>query len=142
MSSFPWLTTLGVVPLVGSAAVAVVAKEKSDAAKKIALTFSVATLGIGIAMATQFKKGGDRFQFTEKHQWIKAFNIDYGLGVFHRSAFDRVPDGQPFDLAALYRELHKENRLAAHEVLGRFYEVGSFNGILDFQSYLQQRQIA
>ena len=81
MSSFPWLTTLGVVPLVGSAAVAVVAKEKSAAAKKIALGFSVATLGIGIAMATQFKKGGDRFQFTESHQWIKAFNIDYGLGV-------------------------------------------------------------
>jgi NADH-quinone oxidoreductase subunit M len=81
MSSFPWLTTLGAVPLVGSAAVAALPKEKGDLAKKVALTFSVATLGVAVAMATQFKKGGDRFQFTETHAWIKAFHINYGLGV-------------------------------------------------------------
>jgi len=81
MSSFPWLTTMGAVPLVGSALVATLPKERSEAAKKIALTFSVATFGIAAAMASQFKKGGSRFQFIESHHWIKAFNINYGLGV-------------------------------------------------------------
>jgi N-acetyl-alpha-D-muramate 1-phosphate uridylyltransferase len=66
--------------------------------------------------------------------------IDYGLGVLHRAALDRVPAQQPSDLAALYEQLLKEGNLAAYEVAERFYEIGSFAGIQEFRAYLSQKQ--
>jgi NDP-sugar pyrophosphorylase family protein len=62
--------------------------------------------------------------------------IDYGLGVFNKSAFDRVPEGRPSDLAALYQELLAEGQLAGFEVAARFYEIGSFAGIQELEQYL------
>ena len=64
--------------------------------------------------------------------------IDYGLGVFRASAFGRVPEGQPFDLAALYRDLLQSGDLAAFEALHRFYEIGSFGGMEELSTYLQE----
>ncbi len=55
--------------------------------------------------------------------------IDYGLGVFNATAFDKVPANVFYDLAELYQILLVENQLAACEVKERFYEVGSFVGI-------------
>jgi NDP-sugar pyrophosphorylase family protein len=62
--------------------------------------------------------------------------IDYGLGVFHRDAFARIPAGEAYDLAELYRGLLAEGRLAACEVRERFYETGSFAGIQELTEYL------
>ena len=81
MNSFPWLTVLGAVPLVGSVAVLAVPKGKALLAKQIALLATLVTLVVAVVMAFRFKKGGERFQFVESHQWIKAFHINYGLGV-------------------------------------------------------------
>jgi NDP-sugar pyrophosphorylase family protein len=55
--------------------------------------------------------------------------IDYGLGVFHASAFDKVPENVFYDLADLYKMLLAEKQLGAFEVKERFYEIGSFSGI-------------
>ncbi len=63
--------------------------------------------------------------------------IDYGLGVFRASAFAGTPDGVPYDLAIVYQQLLRENNLAAFEVHERFYEIGSFQGLKDFGSYLK-----
>ena len=48
-------------------------------------------------------------------------HIDYGLGVFHKNAFDSVPQDTPYDLADLYKFLIKKGELAAFEVTQRFY---------------------
>ena len=66
-------------------------------------------------------------------------HIDYGLGVFHRRAFARVPDDAPFDLATLYQDLLIRDELAAHEVSERFYEVGSPSGLDETRNYLLAR---
>jgi NDP-sugar pyrophosphorylase family protein len=63
-------------------------------------------------------------------------HIDYGLSLFSQEAFDHVPRGEASDLALLNQRLLKEDQLAAHEVKERFYEVGSFSGIKDFEEYL------
>ena len=81
MSSFPYLTTLGAVPLVGSVAVLAVPKAKAVLAKQVALVTTLVTLAVAIVVAVRFKKGGARFQFVETHSWIKSFHINYGLGV-------------------------------------------------------------
>src|SRR5947209_7773954 len=63
-------------------------------------------------------------------------HIDYGLGVFHRRAFDLVPDDAPFDLATLYQVLLARDDLASFEVAERFYEVGSPAGLQETRRFL------
>ncbi|MGH9630045.1 MAG: sugar phosphate nucleotidyltransferase, partial [Bryobacteraceae bacterium] len=58
-------------------------------------------------------------------------HIDYGLGLFRANAFMGVPDEHPSDLASVYQALLAAGRLAAFEVLDRFYEIGSLQGIKD-----------
>jgi MurNAc alpha-1-phosphate uridylyltransferase len=65
-------------------------------------------------------------------------HIDYGLGIFRSEAFDAVPAGQPYDLAALYRDLLRRGELAAFEVPSRFYEIGSVEGIRELAEYLSR----
>ncbi len=74
--------------------------------------------------------------YDKRHQTPQMHYIDYGLGVFHQSAFGSVSDDQPHDLAALYQDLLKEGELAAYEVSQRFYEVGSFAGLEETRRYL------
>ena len=43
--------------------------------------------------------------YDKRHRTPRMHYIDYGLGVFHRSASDLVLHDQPADLAALYQDL-------------------------------------
>jgi hypothetical protein len=63
-------------------------------------------------------------------------HIDYGLGVFHASAFSDMPDEGSTDLAHVYQALLRRGSLAAYEVAERFYEIGSLQGIRDLEEYL------
>jgi N-acetyl-alpha-D-muramate 1-phosphate uridylyltransferase len=60
-------------------------------------------------------------------------HIDYGLGAFHRSAFESPSHG---DLADIYRGLLARDQLTAYEVADRFYEIGSLAGIHELEAYL------
>jgi MurNAc alpha-1-phosphate uridylyltransferase len=62
--------------------------------------------------------------------------IDYGLGVFRRSAFADRPEDDAFDLADVYQRLLAEDRLAGFEIPGRFYEIGSPSGLEETRAYL------
>jgi NADH-quinone oxidoreductase subunit M len=82
VTDFPWLTTLGVVPLVGSVLVAAMPERAAERAKQLALAVSLVVLALTIAMALQFDADSDAtFQFVEQHEWIPAFGISYALGV-------------------------------------------------------------
>lgn len=63
--------------------------------------------------------------------------IDYGLGVFSRSAFVGLPDKTPSDLAIVYQDLLRHDQLAAVEVTQRFYEIGSTVGIAELREHLR-----
>ena len=76
--------------------------------------------------------------YDKKRRTERMRHIDYGLGVFHASAFDRVPAETAWDLAILYQDLLKAGELAAFEAPHRFYEIGSFSGIEELSSYLRQ----
>ena len=82
MSSFPWLTTIGLIPLVGALVVALLPASVADKAKHLAVGFSVVTLLFTIAAALQFKTGSNaQFQLVEQHAWIPQFGVSYALGV-------------------------------------------------------------
>ena len=48
MSNFPWLTVIGVIPLLGAAVVAALPAGLADQAKRVALGFSLVTLVLGV----------------------------------------------------------------------------------------------
>ena len=83
MSDFPWLTTLGVIPLVGALAVSLLPKGSARLARPLALGFAVVTLVVGVLATTQFKIHGSdsQFQLTETHSWIPQLGVSYALGV-------------------------------------------------------------
>ncbi len=65
-------------------------------------------------------------------------HIDFGLAVLSRQALVAHAGTTPLDLAAVYRQLSGQRALAAFEVSGRFYEIGSAQGLQDTQAYLAQ----
>ncbi|MGP9019289.1 NADH-quinone oxidoreductase subunit M [Streptomyces sp. BR1] len=79
--SFPLLTATAALPAVGAIATAAVPAERRTAAKWLALLVSVGTLALGAAQLVRFEPGGDRYQLTESHAWIKDFGVRYELGV-------------------------------------------------------------
>jgi NADH-quinone oxidoreductase subunit M len=99
MSSFPWLTVIGAIPLVGALVVTLIpAASSADSAgsgpttplksasrdlliKQVALVASLVTLGMTVAMAVKFSPNGPDFQFVEIHQWIPEFGVHYAVGV-------------------------------------------------------------
>ncbi len=83
-SGFPWLSVLGLIPLVTAIAVlAVPTGAAQRVARPIALGGSLVALVVGIAMWTQFRTSGvaQQFQFVETHQWIKQFGVSYQVGI-------------------------------------------------------------
>lgn len=74
--------------------------------------------------------------YDKQHHTARMHHIDYGLGIFKRSAFEKVPDDRPYDLATVYQDLLAQDELAAFEVGQRFYEIGSLEGLEETRRYL------
>jgi len=92
MSTFPWLTVIGAIPLVGAVAVALTPGQsapggaedrmaRAKLVKLLALGFTLATLVVTIAMALRFKPNGPTYQFTQTYQWIPQFGVHYAVGA-------------------------------------------------------------
>jgi NADH-quinone oxidoreductase subunit M len=82
VTDFPWLTTLGAIPLVGSAVVAAMPRHRSLLAKQVALGFSLVTLAVVVVLALRFDATSTKqFQFAETHEWIPQFGVSYAVGV-------------------------------------------------------------
>jgi N-acetyl-alpha-D-muramate 1-phosphate uridylyltransferase len=81
--------------------------------------------------------GGGRILEYDKRQRTPAMQyIDWGLGAFAASAFERYPVGEPLDLARVYQDLLAVGDLTGFEVAQRFYEIGSPEGIRETDEYL------
>ncbi|HTX81997.1 MAG TPA: NADH-quinone oxidoreductase subunit M [Streptosporangiaceae bacterium] len=92
MSTFPWLTVAGAVPLVGALVVGLTPGRSAPGSvadrrardllvKRITLIFTLITLAITIVIAVKFSPGGPRFQFQQVYQWIPQFGVHYAVGV-------------------------------------------------------------
>ena len=81
--SFPLLTLMMVVPLVGAAVVWLLPSGSARLARPVALATSLVTLGLALLAWARFDTGGsaERYQLTETHSWIPQFGVSYALGV-------------------------------------------------------------
>ncbi|NLT29233.1 MAG: NADH-quinone oxidoreductase subunit M [Propionibacterium sp.] len=75
--TIPWLTILGVVPLIGALLLVFI---KGNTARLVGLAFAVITAAIAIALLVQFQFDGG-MQFTEQVSWIPAIGAWYSLGL-------------------------------------------------------------
>ncbi|MFZ0530378.1 MAG: NADH-quinone oxidoreductase subunit M [Propionicimonas sp.] len=73
--TFPWLTFLGLTPLLGAAVLCLPVR---GVARGIGMFFAVATAVIGIAIAGPAAAGET---FTERAPWIPAFGASWAVGL-------------------------------------------------------------
>jgi NADH-quinone oxidoreductase subunit M len=81
MTSFPWLTILTAVPLVGALAVLALGGRSKSLARWTALAFSLVSLLLTLILWHNFNTAADGFQFQELHSWIPSLNVDYRVGI-------------------------------------------------------------
>ena len=73
--TFPWLTFLGLVPLVGAGILCLPVKQ---IARGVGMVFALLTAGVGIAVTVLFLGG---VQLAEKAPWIPAFGAWWSVGL-------------------------------------------------------------
>jgi NADH-quinone oxidoreductase subunit M len=86
--TIPWLTVLGVVPLLGALVVAFLPRGRAGdparganlLAKQVALVISLVVLGLAIYLALRYDVDGG-MQFVEQYDWITAFGAHYAVGL-------------------------------------------------------------
>lgn len=80
---------------------------------------------------------GEILAYDKRARTPRMRYIDYGLGVFHRAAFDGIAPGANIDLAVIYQKTLASGQLAGYEIAQRFYEIGSIEGIRDLSRMLE-----
>ena len=79
--SFPWLTVLMAVPLLGAVLVTLLPRRVDGTlAKQAAFGISLLTLALAGVIGVGYDVGGG-FQYTEELEWIAAFGAHYAVGV-------------------------------------------------------------
>ena len=126
-SSFPVLSALVLVPVIGSFFVSVLSERRPEWVKLAASLFSVATAGMSVWLLASFHTGDGAFQFVSRHDWIKAWGISWHLGVDGISLFLVVLTGILFPLVILGVDPHHdEKRYLAWLLLLEAGVMGSF----------------
>jgi NADH-quinone oxidoreductase subunit M len=81
MTTFPWLTLLWAIPVVGAAVIIVLPASLRQFAKYAGVFVALAVLVLALLLAVRFNPAGEQFQFVEDHPWIPSFGTGYILGV-------------------------------------------------------------
>ncbi len=81
MNSSNWLTTLGILPLIGALAISALPKKSDLTAKRIAFVTTLVVAAMTIAMATQFQRDNVEMQFVVNRSWIPSLGIHFALGI-------------------------------------------------------------
>lgn len=85
---------------------------------------------------------GPFVQTYDKHQKrSEMVHVDFGVSAFRRGAFSHLPVGTPTDLGAVYQALIEQQQLLAYETSHRFYEVGSPEGLREFEALMHSGDI-
>jgi NDP-sugar pyrophosphorylase family protein len=83
-------------------------------------------------------EGGAIRAYDKENKVPSMRHIDYGLGLFRKAAFDRLPRDEPVDLSQVQKALLARGQLAGFEVRQRFYEIGSPAGLRELDRILRE----
>jgi N-acetyl-alpha-D-muramate 1-phosphate uridylyltransferase len=65
--------------------------------------------------------------------------IDCGAVIFRKEVLQLIPENHFYSLEELFLRLIEKEQLLAFEVKERFYEIGSPQGLKDFEAFIQRR---
>jgi NDP-sugar pyrophosphorylase family protein len=74
--------------------------------------------------------------YDKEHRTEDMVHIDAGLSILRKKALEFIPSNCRFDLADLYRKLARQREMLAYEVNERFYQVGSPEGLKEFENLI------
>jgi NDP-sugar pyrophosphorylase family protein len=77
--------------------------------------------------------------YDKKNQTKDMVYIDSGLSVLRKEVLGIIPESSFCDLEKLYQKLIEEEKLAAYETKQRFFEIGSFAGLEEFENLIKGR---
>ncbi len=86
-ASFPWLTTVLVVPLAGAFLVLLAPGAARRPIKQLSILAGLLTLALVLVLIGGFQQGVPGLQFEERLPWIPSAGISYHLGVDGLSLF-------------------------------------------------------
>jgi len=84
---------------------------------------------------------GKIVDYNKKKPSLKMNYIDYGLAIIKSEVFSSNPTGSCFDLADIYESLAKQSQLVGYEVMRRFYEIGTKEGLAAAENYLKSNPL-
>ena len=125
--SFPILSALVIMPLVGAIVVSLLGKTRPEWMKLAAMTSSVTTGAFSLWLLGEFKTGEAGFQFVSQHAWISQWGISWHLGGDGISLFLVVLTGILFPLVIVGIDPHhNETSYFAWMLLLQAGVMGSF----------------
>ena len=78
-------------------------------------------------------------KYSKKEKTGDMVYIDYGANIFRKEALEMIPENQFYSLDELFPRLIEMDELLAFEVKERFYEIGSPQGLKEFEEYIRER---
>ena len=76
-------------------------------------------------------------KFSKKERTEDMVYIEYGANIFRKEALRLIPENQPCSLDDLFPILIEQRELLAYEVEERFYEIGSLQGLKEFEEFVR-----
>ena len=76
-------------------------------------------------------------KFSKQERTEDMVYIEYGANIFKKEALKMIPENQFYSLDDLFPRLIEMEELLALEVKERFYEVGSPQGLREFEEYMK-----
>ena len=88
----------------------------------------------------------DRSNVVLENNMVKLYNkdktipgmvyIDYGASLLRRGILDSVPREEFYSLETIFNRLIKKKQLLAYEIRQRFFQIGSPEGLKEFEQYV------
>ena len=142
-ASFPILSALILLPILGAVLITVISNKHLEIVKLIAMLFSVGVGGMSIWLLASFKTDDSGFQYVSQHDWVTSWGISWHLGVDGVSLFLVVLTGILFPLVILGVDPHHDHKrylawllLLEAGVMGSFLSLDLFLFFIFFEIVL------
>jgi NADH-quinone oxidoreductase subunit M len=142
-ASFPILSALILLPILGAVLITIVSNKHLELVKLIAMLFSVGVGGMSIWLLASFHSHDSGFQFVSQHEWVTSWGISWHLGVDGVSLFLVVLTGILFPLVILGVDPHHDHKrylawllLLEAGVMGSFLSLDLFLFFIFFEIVL------
>jgi len=142
-ASFPILSALILLPILGAVLITVVSNKYLELVKLIAMLFSIGVGGMSVWLLASFHSHDAGFQFVSQHEWVTSWGISWHLGVDGISLFLVVLTGILFPLVILGVDPHHDHKrylawllLLEAGVMGSFLSLDLFLFFIFFEIVL------